>query len=561
MTHRRMRTRTRTLRRTLTVLAALGVPAVRVDAQRLAPVPFDDWRTAWSPLALASADPAPLGPWLSPLPDLLLRAAPRVGLAWSQGHVSALALDARDASTQFALQQDAVAGDYRRALDPAKVRATGLSAIGWRAIGTGASDSVRVASPDRAFTLIGRVHFASRQAQAGTFALGAAALGGSPLVSVDTSTPDLAHTRALLEGAAGVRRGAWLGGIAAGLDVGEIAAERSRVARGTRASAPGVSVGVGRTFASERLVLSGQARWLGRTETLQANTNPGLSTIYELEGFGDPVPLDLRPIAPYYRRIVRDARSWSLAAGGHAWATAWSVGVERSTLEEGQWSRRANDPPKDRWSVTGGAVTAVAQRRVPRLGLVTVDARTATASGDANRAELRGTVLAQERSAWHVGTELRRTGAPAAATWAWALGGRLGGATDARRDGLLRVESDLQAFHSAAWGEVARQVDARHAVALAVGASGYAPSGSIPEGTTLGPVAQQLVAPSLEHEAGGAVGMQGALTLRRQLAAGRPALAWLRLGMERVRPTGSEVTFRPRGDRTMGQLVLGVTMR
>ena len=80
------------------------------------------------------------------------------------------------------------------------------------------------------------------------------------------------------------------------------------------------------------------------------------------------------------------------------------------------------------------------------------------------------------------------------------------------------------------------------------------------DGATLGSVAQRFVAPSLEHEAGAALAWHGALTLRRNaLPDGRTA-TWLRIGMQRVTPTGDAFPLRPVGDRTSMLVSLGVTL-
>ena len=442
--------------------------------------------------------------------------------------------------------------------------AVSLAGIGWRSLGGGDTASVTTPAPvDRArrrTTLAGRAALTSARVSGGTEALGLAPLGGSPLVAVDTTTPDLVRTRALMEGAIATEWRGWLGGLAAGVEVAEQTAERSAIARAARGSAPAAALGVGRVLWGGRLALAAQARWVGRAETVSALSNPGLTTLYELEGFDEPEPMSLTPQSPYRRRIVRDGRAWSLAASGTVAGVRWVVGGELSSLDEGQSSRGANDPPKDRWSVDARAVTAAVQRAVPVLGLATVTARHASSSGAANRSDLRGTIITRDRGDWSVDAEARQPDVPAA-RWGWALGGRVGGASDERRDGLLRARSEIRTLSTAAWGEAARAVGERHAFALALGLSTYVPAAAIPDGETLGPVAQRLVVPTLEYEATGASMVHAGLTLRRRMSA-TGAQAWLQLGVQRTTPWKDDTPspLRPGGDRTALQARVGTTL-
>ena len=528
------------------------------DAQTTGALPFADWRTRWSPLALDAADPAPLGIVAPAMSGLLLRPAPRVGLAWSAGQVAALAHDAAEDAAQFVGSYESGEGDFRRALAPARTGAASLAGLGWRSInGAGVGAAERAA---RRTTLAGRAALTSSRASGGTEALGLAPFGGSPLVPVDTATPDLVRTRALMEGAISTTWRGWLGGIGAGIEVAEQTAARSGIARAARGSAPAAALGIGRVLWGERLAITAQARWLGRAETVTALSNPWLTTLYELEGFDEPEPMSLTLQSPYRRRIVRDARVWSLAASGTLAGARWVLGGELSTLDEGQSSRGANDPPRDRWAVDANAIMAAVQRPLPVLGLTTVTARRASSSGAANRSDLRGTIITRERSDWSIDGEARRLNMPGA-RWEWAVGGRVGGASDERRDGLLRARSEIRTLSTAAWAEAARVLGERHALALALGMSTYVPAAAIPDGETLGPVAQRLVVPTLEYEATGASMVHAGLTLRRRMSAAG-AQAWLQLGVQRATPWKDDAPspLRPGGDRTAVQVRLGTTL-
>ena len=530
------------------------------DAQTTGALPFADWRTRWSPLALDAADPAPLGIVAPAMSGLLLRPAPRVGLAWSAGQVAALAHEPAEDAAQFVGSYESGEGDFRRALMPSQTGAASLAGLGWRSIG-GAGDASVAGRPVRQTMLAGRAALTSSRASGGTEALGLAPFGGSPLVAVDTATPDLMRTRAVMEGAIASTWRGWLGGIGAGIEVAEQTAARSGIARAARGSAPAAALGVGRVLWGERLAIAAQARWLGRAETVTALSNPRLTTLYELEGFDEPEPMSLTPQSPYRRRIVRDARAWSLAASGTLAGARWVLGGERSTLDEGQSSRGANDPPRDRWAVDANAIMAAVQRPLPVLGLTTVTARRASSSGAANRSDLSGTIITRERSDWSVDAEARRPDVPGA-RWGWALGGRIGGASDERRDGLLRVRSEIRTLSTAAWAEAARAAGERHAFALALGMSTYVPAAAIPDGETLGPVAQRLVVPTLEYESTGASMVRAGLTLRRRMSA-TGAQAWVQVGVQRATPWKDDAPspLRPGGERTAMHVRLGTTLQ
>lgn len=535
-------------------------------AQRIVAAPFDDdWRTAWSPLALA-ADLAPLGPRAPALPDLLLRPPPGVGLAWTAGgggmSVGLARGELRGSGAQFGAWQGRSTGTYRRALDPAQMAATALGALGWRALGDSAAWAQDGATAGRrrfGTVLAGRVALDSRADAGGTFAQGLVTDGTSPLVPTDTGAPDLARTHAVLEGAVATRYGPWRAGLAAGYEVASALAERSRVARQASGSAPGLALSVGRALWQDRVTLAVQARWVGRAETVLSSANPGLGTFYQFTGFGDPPPIPLTPGVPFYRRTVRDGRAYAVGAEGRAWDAHWALSGELSTLDEGQWSRRSNAPPKDRWVVDARTVVAGAQREVPLLGLVTVRGRVSSASGAANRADLRGTVLALDRREGTLDLEARRIERPGQ-VWAWAATSQLGFSRDERRDGILRARAAVNANTAAASAEVGRALGRHSALAIGLGLSGYVPAAAIPTGASLGPIAQRLIAPTLEWVSAGALATQAAVTVRRRLTRSGTA-AWLRVGEERTAPwrNAGAAPDRPTGSRTAWRVAVGIT--
>jgi len=554
---------------TLISLAFIVMPPV-LGAQRTEVATPSDWRLSWSPLVL-TADLSQIGPAPSRFASILLHDTPRVGLLWPSGNVAGLplgeviALDERSPGrAHFRASGDSKSGEYARTTEPLRSRRALLRTEAWREFPgeTDGEQSSSVPGPGdaNATVLSGALNLSQSWNDGSTNALRQGGPSASPFVSFDSAAPSITARRATLEGAFAARRRAWLGGIALGIETGEGVASRSPRSRTTVGSAPGAAVGLGRIFLRDRLVVGAQARWVGRVESIDVGSNPGLTTLHDFSSLDDARKFEVTPLAPYYRRIVRDGRAYQAVMAGRAKRINWSLAGESSAMSEQVIRRRANSPPRDGWTVRARSVTLAAESELPKLGRSALVVSALDADGLVSRSDLTGVLLAQERSELRVATHVRRT-PRSSSRWDWFGAAQFDAVDDKRVDGLAGLVASTAAISISGWSEIARSFGSGTVIAIGTGGSTYTPRSVIPAGESLAAAAGRYLTPTQEYESAGALVTHGTLLVRHSLR-DRSTL-WVGLAGSRIAPwrNGEQSAFAPTGTRRDLTFSMGATLR
>ncbi|MDP2958551.1 MAG: hypothetical protein Q8N53_19155, partial [Longimicrobiales bacterium] len=412
-------------------LAGAGAP---VCAQTR-PDGGDGWWRAWSPLAPVAELARPPAP--APMFPLLLLAPPlRVGLSWTAGNPAALSGDVAEGYTEFRGGVRDESGAYRRPLDAGRVRSLVASAHGWRPLGPSGG-------------VAGGVTVERATLEDGVPANLGEAYAMSPHLFADSSGSDLGRTLARVEGAGGWALGDWGLGLALGHESWDTRTDVTQVPRSQRGSRSGAAVGATRALASGRLMVGGQARWLSQVQAMSINTRQAETTVYMLEGYGEPVATRLVARQGYSRRVEREGGAAGVSAQIEAAGVRWIAFAEASKLAERQSEQFSNNPPTDRWDARGRALGVAASGGAPDGPSHFVARLTwARVTGEAGRAGL------EEEGILFEATESLLDGAldvrlrPAAG---WQGGAHLSLVRDDRdrRDRLARVRSSLKSWRPA----------------------------------------------------------------------------------------------------------------
>jgi hypothetical protein len=535
----------------LALVLALAVRplAAQVGAQSHGDLAAADpaWLTAWSPLARIADLPRAL-PAAAVLPGLLAVPAPRVGLLWTAGTPAALALEATDVQARLVIAHGDAGGDYRRPLDANAARAVRFEGWGWGPLGHRGA-------------VVGRVTVGQLDLDAASPSDIAAPYGSDPFVATDMTVPALRRVAARLEGGIGGRFGAWAAGLTVGARVEDDHTLNSSFPRLVKRAVPGVAVGVSRALPFAPVRLAVYARWMGGDETIILPGQPAPGTVYVLDGYSEPDPRAVTPQSLFFYRTDRSAWADGLAATGTLAGAQWTLYRERASRTDKHVSARRLDAPTDRWRATGSAYGLAAQRAVPRYDLLlTAGWRYERLHGDATRADLTGIIFGATEDVWSATGEVRY--APAASPWIGAATFSLVRENRRREDFIAETRSELKTWTPGVGVEVARVFGA-NAVAAGYAAAFYAPSGGIPDPSTMGPIYQQLVASEQSLYATRAQPSLATVTLRHTFASGTAVL--LRARRESVSAAGDALAtgtlpFAPQGSRTLWDVSLGVVM-
>ena len=467
----------------------------------------------------ASIIPAP------PFPDLLLEAPPAVGLFRSAWLPAGLARDVTAGSGSTRLGVGGASGAYRRPFDPDDVRTIGFRAAGWRPVGKGAAWG-RVVAEDVLLGTAGHAAYAYPY-------------GSSPLVLADTTDPKAKRVRYTLEGAMGLRLGAWLVGLSGGLEVIDLGTRETQFIRTNRYSTPAVELNVGRDlFAGMTLLLHG--RWMGGSETMFLRPQPKESRAYLFSGFDDPLPMDVVPPGAYFRRAQRDAYSGGAALAGRLYGQPWVLSVARTYRKDIHFEEVRQDPPTDDWVADGWTVTAAHQRPLPYGITGTLQLDAGRLIGDVTLAAVEGVVTRVQEHVLVGSLDFRWTAPDGALQAALRLGLDL-----SRRqldDYFVRIGADVRAAAPSAVAEVAYRWSGT-AVSVAGGLAGYGPYPTLPRPSAMGPVYQEFIAPRWARDATKATTLLGAVTVRQNLSA-RAAL-FARADLARLSSSGTPVPPLP----------------
>ncbi|MGD2152898.1 MAG: hypothetical protein PVG79_06485 [Gemmatimonadales bacterium] len=503
-----------------------------------------EWARAWSPLAPLGELPRELPAGAAAFPELLTLPAPRVGLVWTAGNPAALPYEVEDSWVRFRAGLLEASGDLRRPLDPGAVSRRRLSAFGWRPLNGQAG-------------VVGRVVVDRTNLKDGAFADVLRPYGSNPFVVIDTVGDELGRTAARLEGASGWR----IGRLGLGLSLGYEAAETRTVAsaapRLNRSGAAGAVGGLALELSANgglRLGVSG--RWRRSTQHVQIYTIQTPTRVYEIQGYGEPVPLDLQP-ATYVRRLERDEWALGLSLAGRALGGHWALFARTENLSEGQHNEESNDPLTDRWEVDGWRAGAAYQRQLGEHLLLTAGVRASSLWGEARLADPEGVVFTCDEERWAADVELRFLGPGG---WEAAALLTLLREDRTRRDRLAGTRSEVRAWQRGAGVAIGRRLGSRFAVAASAGLAGHQPAGAIPDPAVMGPVFTESMGPALALSVTG--GLATALSLAGRWQVSGTAALWARVRYTSLAPRigAIRIPLQPSGERSDSRLDLGVVL-
>jgi len=530
----------------LGALAALSLP-VRAAGQAtdLPGSPFPgqvpEWAARWSPLA-RTGDLARALPAAPAFPSLLSFPEPRVGLSWTTGNPAAFATELDDERVEFRLGLAGASGDYFRPLDPADVRSGQLSTLGWRRLGERGA-------------VIGGAVFDRTTYGDPAFADVLVPYGSNPFVVLDTIGDATRRTAIRIEGATGWRFGRLGLGLALGWEGQSRRTIESPVPRLDRAATPGAVLGATLELA-EGVRLGVHARRREMAEFVQITTISQPSRIFQLEGYEEPIPLDLQP-DQYERRFERTENALGAGLAFRLLGGTWAVYGQRETTDENQFTRtNERDPPTDRWEAGGWTLGGGAQwSGGAGAWSLTLDGRYTTLDGEASRADLEAVVFTVDESRLRTAADVRlRLGD------AWRLGARAEVGRDAhdRQDLLAQATSDIASWRTGGAIEIARRLGERFAFAIGGRLGSYGPSGTIPDPETRGPEYRRYVGPGLALELTEALTGAGTATLRWQ--AGTSSGLWVQGELGTLDPREETAPLLPSGSRRGWRVIAGAAL-
>jgi hypothetical protein len=473
------------------------------------------------------------------LPGLLLSPPPPVGALWAAGAPAVAASEIPGARAELSAARFGSDGTLRRPLDAQESTVTTVSGLAWQPVGLRSRG-------------IGRVLFDRETFDGGgTRASGFTPFSGSPFVLVDSTSPEVFRSRAVLEGVMGWELGRWGIGIGVGYEARDVTAVRALVRRSGRAATSSGSFGVGRSVGG--LQASAYVRVAGTSETLTMVHGLALPFIHEMQGF-----TEVEPIEPanqgYRRRITRRSQALGASLSGRLLDVSWVAWAEGTRLRERLSSISANDPPTDRWSTDGAAFGALAERMLFDSAVrVTAHVRALTLEGFAERRDLDGAIFRADEEGLQADATVRI--APPGS--AWQFGAVIATQRESRRqrDLLSLLRASIEAWTPGVSIEIARTLGARTAVSGGYAVREYAPTSHIFGADSLGPVVQQLVAPSLEYATTPKRAQAASLTLRTNVAT-TTALFTVRHEWLSLSGLPSPTPFRPHGSRSGTQLAI-----
>jgi len=499
-----------------------------------------EWAARWSPLE--RIDLARTLPSAPRFPSLLSFPEPRVGLSWTAGNPAAFASELEDERAEFRLGLNAASGDYFRPLDPGALRSGQLSTLGWRRLG------------DRGAVIGGAVFDRTTYGDS-AFADVLVPYGSNPLVVLDTIGDPTRRTAIRIEGATGWRFGRLGLGLALGWEGQSRRTIESPVPRLDRTATPGAVLGA--TFElADGVRLGVHARRRETAEFIQITTISQASRVFQLEGYEEPIPLDLQP-DQYQRRFERTENALGAGLAFRLLGGTWAMYGQRETADEDQFTRtNERDPPTDRWEADGWTFGGGAQwSGGAGRWLLTLGGRYTTLDGEASRADLGAVVFTVDESRLRTSADLGlRLGD------VWRLGARAEVGRDAhdRQDLLAQATSDIDSWRAGGAIEMARRLGERFAFSIGGRLASYGPAGTIPDPDARGPEYRRYVGPGLALELTEALAGAGTATLRWQ--AGTSTGLWLQGELGTLDPREETAPLLPSGGRRGWRVIAGAAL-
>lgn len=501
------------------------------------------WLTNWSPLRRIADLPRRL-PAGSRFPDLLSSPAPRVGEFWTAGNPGALKRELDDRRADFRLAMQNASGDYARPLDPGGMGRVAVSTTGWTPVGArGAA--------------IGGAVFDRSSFRDSIFADVLLPYGSNPFIVADTMGDPVRRSAVRLEGALAWEFGKLGVGFATGWEGQSSRTEASPVPRLNRTATPGLSAGF--TYDLGPVRLGGFGRWRRTAEFVQIYPVSQPGRIFQLEGYAEPIPLDIGNDF-YRRRFERDASSFGASVAFAALRGDWTLYGLRERASEGQFVRfQVSDPPKDTWDADGWRFGVAGQWAFKATGgadwLVTADGEYRTLVGEAFQDAIGGVIFTTDESQIDLALDTRvRFGG------GWLLGGRAElrrGRRD-RRDLFAEATSNIRGIDGGGAFELGRVLGDDVGVSAGIQVGSYGAAGTMPHPDRLGPEYRRFVGPALALDLNQALVSAGVLTLRWQT--GQTTGLWLRAAFASINPGSGALPLTPAGDRRAWTVTAGLVL-
>jgi len=501
------------------------------------------WLTNWSPLRRIADLPRRL-PVGSRFPDLLSSPAPRVGEFWTAGNPGALGRELDDRRTDFRLAVQDASGNYARPLDPGAMGRAAVSTTGWTPVG-------------RHGAAIGSAVFDRTSFRDSLFADVLLPYGSNPFIVADTMGDPVRKSAVRLEGGLAWEFGRLGAGFAAGWEGQSSRTIASPVPRLNRTATPGFSAGF--TYDLGPVRLGGFGRWRRTAEFVQIYTVSQPGRIFQLEGYAEPVPLDLGD-DDYRRRFERDASSLGASVAFAAIGGDWTLYGLRERTSEGQFVRfQLSDPPKDTWDADGWRFGFAGQWAFNATGgadwLITADGEHRTLAGEAFQDAIGGVIFTADESQVDLALDTRvRFGV------GWVLGGRVElrrGHRD-RRDLFAEATSNIRGIEGGGAFELGRRFGEDIGVSAGIQVATYGAAGTMPDPGRLGPEYRRFVGPGLALDLNQALVSGGVLTVRWQTE--RTTGLWLRTAFGSISPSTGMLPLTPVGDRRAWTVTIGLVL-
>lgn len=501
------------------------------------------WLHAWSPLGPVGTLPRALPEASGLAPEFLLLPAPRAGLFWSAGNPAGVRDEIDDRRVLFSAGLDRREGAYRRPLDPGAVERRGGEALAWGPLGGDGAG-------------IGRVRVGRVAREAPSHGMFVTPDVMSPLAVFDTLGRASTTTVARLEAAGSWRIGRLALGLAPGYRAEQGRTDASAVPVRTRTAGPGVRAGASYRLSSD-LRVGAHAGWQGLVHSISSWAVSGRSTIYELTGFTEPVPVRIsrnEPPSSYSRRFERDAWSAGLSVTGRAGEMRWAAFGRAEAEATDRLRSTGSNPIADDWQADGWRAGVAATRPLGDRLRLAADLRYGAFTGDLFQENFEEPVFVTDDRRLRMEADLR-----AEAGRGWTLGGRLLVIRDERlrRDRLAQVRHRIDAWTSGVAVGAARRVGSGLSVGLGAGAMRHAPTGALPFPDQMNPVYAEWVAPgALVHGMPATSWVTGATLLWEK---GPGTAFWMRGGYDALSPSlGSRVPASlPDGTRSGVRIAVG----